>query len=129
MKLTREAVKERGGHIGPPIKRKVEWTDGNTGELVEADVWVRRLSYYSLVTDSQHVTKQDKGGIIASRIATAIVDEEGWPIFTEGDILGIDDEGNPTPDGPISSELAGNLYRLVHEVSKLGKLPSPANSG
>lgn len=127
MKLTKELALSRGGTIGAPVKRVVKWTDGNTGEMVEADVWVRRLSYHSLIGDAKAIQDQDRDLLVAHRIANSICDEAGQPIFTVNDILGLDDEGDPIldeqgePRGELTNELAGALYDLVHEVSGLAK--------
>lgn len=130
MQLTLDAVNKKGGFVGGPVKRVVEWT--HEGEKVEAEVWVRPMSYHTAMADVQ--AWQEGKDIKAARIAGCICHEDGSPVFRVCDITGIDDDGNPVmykneegkkvPRGCLSAELTNNLFNLISEVSGLGKSQS-----
>lgn len=129
MQLTVDGLKQQGGFTGAPVKREVEWTVGD--ETYKADVYVRRLSYFSAVTDASALSSH--GDLAAARIAHCIVDEAGKPIFQVTDITGIDEDGNPIMDldengelverGQLNSSLGTALLVAISEVNDLGKKP------
>ena len=124
MRLDVEALSKAGGFSGAPVKREIEW-----GEYV-FDVYVRRLSYHSAVSDFKAVAAN--GDIAAARIASCIVNEEGDPIFKVSDITGVEEDGSPvmTTDedgnkverGALAADLATELLVAISEVNGLGKL-------
>lgn len=126
MKLSVESLRAAGGFTGPPVKREVTWeVDGNE---YTADVYVRRLSYHSAVTD---VLSIDSGSdLAANRIANCIVDENGKAVFSVSDITGFFPDGEPVLDedgqerGALCSELSIALLGLIAEVNHLGKKPA-----
>lgn len=123
MRLDVAALAEAGGFSGGPVKREITWKE------FTFDVYVRRLSYHSAVSDVRAVGAN--GDIAASRIAACIVDEAGKPVFTSADITGIqedgtpvmveDDDGNLVERGALDAELAMTLMAVITEVNGLGK--------
>lgn len=123
MRLDLDAVSNAGGFSGAPVKREIEWKD------MVFDVYVRRLSYHSAVSDVRTIASN--GDIAASRIAACIVDEHGKPIFTVSDITGINEDGSPVmvknekgkmvERGSLDAELAMALMTVISEVNGLGK--------
>jgi len=127
MTLSLDSLTSGGGFSGPPVKRSVKWAVN--GEMREDEVYVRRLSYHSVMSDISTVRAGSDVG--ASRIAQCICDERGAPIFTVHDVTGIDADGNPimTKDadgndverGALCESLTHALFELVAEVNSLGK--------
>ena len=123
MRLDLDAVSSAGGFSGAPVKREIEWK-----EMV-FDVYVRRLSYHSAVSDVRTIAAN--GDIAASRIAACIVDDKGNPIFKVSDITGVEDDGSPVmvkdddgnlvERGSLDAELAMTLMTVISEVNGLGK--------
>lgn len=132
MQLSMDALSKNGGFAGGPVKRRVEWYDHNTKERVNADIWVRPLSFYTVMQDAESDAKQS---LVARRIAASICDEDGAPIFRVADITGINDDGTPimvkdengkkVERGPLNKELTDNLLAAIAEVSGLGKTETP----
>lgn len=123
MKLTVDGLRENGGFTGAPVKREVEWTvSGNT---YKADVYVRKLSYSTAISDASAVI--GGGDFAAARIAHCIVDEKGEPIFKVSDITGINEDGSPVldesgePRGQLNDSLGTALLVIISEVNGLGK--------
>lgn len=127
MQLTVDSLRAQGGFTGAPVKREIEWTIGD--ETYRADVYVRRLSYFSAVTDASALSSH--GDLAAARIAHCIVDETGKPVFKVSDITGVDENGGPVMDidedgelverGQLNSSLGTALLVAISEVNDLGK--------
>lgn len=109
MDLTLDALKDMGAFTGAPVEKEIVLKDGN--EEKTATVYVRRLSYYTAVSDIKSLSS--KSDAVAGRIASAICDKEGKPIFTPGDITG---EADPDR-GPLSRDIAMELLRVIGEVN------------
>ena len=128
MTLTVESLRDQGAFTGPPVKREITWTVGE--QEYKGDVYVRRLSYHSAVTDVQSLN--GGGDIGAARIAHCIVDEAGKPIFTLADVTGVNADGSPVLDedgnerGALCSELSLALLVAISEVNQLGKTDAPS---
>lgn len=113
MKLTLDNLKQIGAFTGPPVEKQITWTQG--GEEYTAIVYVRRLSYAAAVADVRAATGHKDH--IAGRIATAICDETGKPVFTPEDITGESD-----PDrGALDHGLTMALLTAIGEVNSSGK--------
>ncbi len=109
MDLTLDALKERGAFTGAPVEKEIVLTKGEKEET--ATVYVRRLSYYTAVSDIKSLSAKTEA--VAGRIASAICDKEGKPIFTAGDITG---EADPER-GPLNGEITMELLRVIGEVN------------
>jgi len=130
MKLSVDSLRESGSFAGAPVKREVSWTV--EGEVLTADVYVRRLSYASAVNDIQALAND--GDLGAARIATCIVDEDGNAVFRIADVTGFEDDGKPVINddgeerGGLISSLVTGLLVLIGEVNGLGKLDPEKDS-
>lgn len=127
--LSIKDLTEQGGFVGSPVKRTVSWKSFD-GEEVSADVYVRKLNFYSAVQEIQAFSDDD-GNSIASRIAGCICDEYGKNIFTPEIISGT---GQFTGQGPLCGSLTIALLAVIGEVNKLGEAKPensqiPTNSG
>jgi hypothetical protein len=109
MDLTLDALKDMGAFTGAPVEKEIVLKDGD--EEKTATVYVRRLSYYTAVSDIKSLSS--KSDAVAGRIASAICDKEGKPIFTSGDITG---EADPER-GPLSGDITMELLRVIGEVN------------
>lgn len=129
MTLSIDGIHASGGFAGGPAKREVTWVT-NSGEERTDLVYVRRLSYHSVMTDVISARSGKNSG--AARIALCICDEEGRPLFSEHDITGIDAEGNPIlfknketgemeERGAFNESLTYALFDAISEVNSLGK--------
>lgn len=148
MKLSLEGLRASGGFSGAPVKREIVWRD-ESGEKAVYDVYVRRLSFHTAVTDV--LAAVGYGNMAAGRIANSICTEHGAPIFTPYDVTGIDengkpilvrdDEGNPVQAaddegkplfndkgepifverGALDDDLTKSLLDVIGEVNGLGK--------
>lgn len=125
MKLTLDNVQKAGGFSGGAVARQIECEiDGNTYTY---DVYVRRLSYLEAMGVDADL---DPGLVLAHRIASSIVDEDGQPVFRVADITGYEDDGAPVldsegkPRGGLFSEMIAALASVVAEVNGLGKSTS-----
>ena len=117
MKLTLENLAAHGGFVTNRAEEKeINWT--HEGESFSATVNVLPLSYVTVKSDQ--FARQIQGDALAGRIASCIVDEEGKPVFTVGDVIGTADKER----GPLSAALTNELLRAIGEVSGLGKLPA-----
>lgn len=111
MDLTLDALKDMGAFTGAPVEKEITLkTEGK--EEQTATVYVRKLSYYTAVSDVKSISA--KSDAIAGRIASAICDKEGRPVFTPGDITG---EADPDR-GPLSREITMELLRVIGEVNE-----------
>ncbi|MGP9696224.1 phage tail assembly chaperone family protein, TAC [Halomonas sp. AOP27-A1-34] len=119
MKLSIETLAAHGGFV-PKRAVEKEITLEHDGQEFKATVNVLPMSYVTVRSD--HFARQVQGDALAARIACCIVNEEGKPVFTVGDVTG---EADPER-GPISRGLTNELLRVIGEVSNLGK--APANS-
>lgn len=128
MTLSLDSLAKDGGFSGPPVRKTIKWTVN--GEAREDDVYVRRLSYHSVMTDISVVRAGADVG--SARIAQCICDENGAPIFSVNDITGIDANGSPImmedPEtgqmverGALCESLTHALFEAVSEVNSLGK--------
>ncbi|MBI46760.1 MAG: phage tail protein [Marinobacter sp.] len=110
MDLTLDALKDMGAFTGAPVEKEIVLKkDGN--EEKTATVYVRKLSYYSAVSDIKSLNA--KSDAVAGRIASAICDKEGKQVFAPGDITG---EADPDR-GPLNSEITMELLRVIGEVN------------
>ncbi len=108
-----QTLQEKGVFCGPPVKRSIRWQEGDN--TLEADVFVRPISYFVAVADAQILNFG--GDATAQRIAASIVNEANKPVFTPGDITG---EADPER-GPFSASLTRALLVAIGEVSNLEK--------
>ena len=95
------------------VKKSITLTDLATGEEMQADVYVRPLSFESVAGDIR-TYGGDENDAIAQRIAYSIRDEHGAPIFTASQISGEDGKA-------LSPQLTYELLRVIGEVNLLGK--------
>ena len=129
MKLSLEGLQSSGGFTGAPVKREIEWVKGD--ETLVFDVYVRRLSFQTAVTDVHALSGH--GDLAANRIAYCICDEHGARVFKVSDITGVNDDGSPvlnddgTERGGIDNNLTLSLLSVIGEVNGLGK-PRPQTS-
>lgn len=123
MNLDLNTLKETNAFSGAPVKQQVTWRVGENEYT--ADVWVRRLSYYSAMNDIKVIGRELD--IAASRIASCIVDEAGKPVFKISDITGVYEDGAPVLDekgkerGAMCADLVNELIVLISEVNDLKK--------
>ncbi|GAB3099684.1 phage tail protein [Aestuariicella hydrocarbonica] len=118
MNLTLETLHQSGAFTGAPVKKDIEWMQGETP--LKGVVYVRRLSYVSVVEDFK--AKAGAQDAVAGRMAASICDADGKPIFTAADITG---DADPTR-GPLDPNLTMAFLAVIGEVNGLGKTkPSP----
>lgn len=114
MKLTVENLAANGGFVSrQAVEKEIKWS--HEGQEFTATVNVLPLSYATAKSDI--VSSQQKSDPLAARIAHCIVDDEGAPVFSVGDITG---EADPDR-GPLSNGLTHELLRVIGEASSLGK--------
>ncbi|WP_438283124.1 phage tail assembly chaperone family protein, TAC [Pseudomonas alabamensis] len=132
MKLNITTLQQAGSFTGRPVEKEIKWDQG--GETLTATVFVRPLGYQSAVSDVLAATgRQDS---IAGRIAAAICDEEGNPVFTVMDITHgpldpAEQEKDPESTkrlGALDGNLSVALLTVIHEVNALGKTSSSPTS-
>lgn len=116
--LSVDGLKQMGAFAGAPVEKEITWKQG--GDNITATVFVRRLSYHSVMSDISAV--KAKSDPVAGRIAACICDAEAKPIFTPADITG---EADPER-GPLDGNLTMALLAVIAEVNGLGK-QSPEN--
>jgi len=134
MRLSVDTVNQCGGFSGAPVKREIVWKKG--GEEYTFDVYIRRLSYHTAVSDVRSLSTD--GHIAARRLVHSIVDENGKPVFTFSDITGYDEEGNPVlvedengemvERGGLDDALVTLLLVEVSNVNNMGKTQPPIPS-
>jgi phospholipid N-methyltransferase len=110
MDLTLDALKDMGAFTGAPVEKEIVLKKDGKEEKT-ATVYVRKLSYYSAVADIKSLNA--KSDAVAARIASAICDKEGKPVFEPGDITGEAD----TDRGPLSRDITMELLRVIGEVN------------
>ncbi|WP_237673531.1 phage tail assembly chaperone family protein, TAC [Vreelandella profundi] len=114
MKITLENLAANGGFVSrKAVEKEISWE--NEGQEFKGTVNVLALSYATAKSDI--ISVRAKGDPLAARIAYCIVDDDGQPVFTEGDITG---EANPDR-GPLSAGLTNALLAVIGDVSGLGK--------
>lgn len=121
--LTLDALRSTGGFASAKLeKRTIKYT-GDDGESYEFDVYVKPLSYASVISSMR---AKDGGAdrVAAQNISASICDQDGNPIFTPEVITG---ESDPE-QGPLSAELTMALLGVIGEVSKGKKLAKQASS-
>lgn len=132
MKLNIAALQKVGSFTGRPVEKEIQWRQG--ADTLTATVFVRPLGYQAAVSDVLAAGgKQDS---IAGRIAAAICDEDGNPVFTAMDIThGPLDQEELAKDpkstkrlGALDGNLTVALLTVIHEVNNLGKMPSSPTS-
>lgn len=107
-KLSINDLKTAGQFVGQPELKTIAWS--HDGEDFEADVYVRKLSYKSAITDALSKSTED---ILAARIAACVCDAKGQAIFTAEDIKGEADKDR----GPMASGLFMALSNAVGEAN------------
>lgn len=132
MKLNIDSLRQAGAFTGRPVEKEISWRQGD--DTLTATVFVRPLGYQSAVSDVLAAGgKQDS---IAGRIAAAICDEEGNPVFTALDIThGPLDPAELAKDpestkrlGALDGNLTVALLKAAYEVNNLGKMPNSPSS-
>lgn len=113
MSLSLDALNKMGAFSGAPVKKQITWE--SEGEEHVIDVYVRRLSYKTAVSDIRSVKGNDDA--VAGRIANCICDDKGKAVFTPADITG---EADPKR-GPLDHNLTMALLNVIGEVNSLGK--------
>lgn len=113
MSLTVDSLNKMGAFSGAPVKKQVTWKQGE--EELTVDVYVRRLSYKTAVSDIRSINGHTDA--IAGRIANCICDEKGKAVFTPEDITGESDNER----GPLDHNLTMALLNVIGEVNQLGK--------
>lgn len=91
------------------VEREITWTSG--GSEHTATVYVKPMSYHAAVAD---LKSRDA---VAGRIASSIYDDNGEPVFTEGDVTG---EADPER-GSLCQSLTMALLAVIAEVSGLAE--------
>lgn len=120
MDLNLELLEKTGGFIKDElVKRTITLPNINTGEDIKADIYVKKLSYHSVVAETKN-----SGNYIATRIASSVFSKTGKPLFTVDQILGNDE----TVPGPLSAPLTDILLQAIAEVNDLGKTRKPQQS-
>ncbi|TDJ74735.1 phage tail protein [Pseudomonas putida] len=136
MKLNIDTLQQVGSFTGRPVEKEITWRQGS--EHLTATVYVRPLGYQSAVSDVLAAAGHQDS--IAGRIAAAICNEEGQPVFTAMDIThGPLDKAELAKDpkstkrlGALDGNLTVALLTAIHEVNNLGKTtssPTSTNSG
>jgi len=115
MQLTLDTLKASGAFTGPPVLKSITWQN-EAGESITADVYVRRLSFATLV-DGYKAAAAAGFDPVAQKIASCICDAEGKPVMTAGDVNG---EADPER-GPLCAALTEALLAVIGEVNGLGK--------
>lgn len=132
MKLTIDSLKQIGSFTGRPVEKEISWRQGE--DKLTATVFVRPLGYQSAVSDVLAAAGHQDS--IAGRIAAAICNEEGQPVFTAMDIThGPLDKEELAKDpnstrrlGALDGNLTVALLTAIHEVNNLGKTTSSPTS-
>lgn len=120
MKLNIDSLKEMGAFTGAPVEKEITWKQGD--EEFNATVYVRRMSYNSVIEESKAFSKKIEAA--AGRIASCICDENGKAVFTSEDIAEGPVVNNETGEraGPLCSELTWALLTVIAEVNSEGKM-------
>lgn len=115
MQLTLDTLKQAGAFTGAPVLKSITW-ENDEGASFTGDVYVRRLSYSTLV-EGYKAAAAAGFDPVAQKIASCICDAEGKPVFTAGDVNG---EADPER-GPLCAALTEALLAVIGEVNGLGK--------
>ncbi|WP_323115154.1 phage tail assembly chaperone family protein, TAC [Pseudomonas guariconensis] len=132
MKLSIDSLQQVGSFTGRPVEKEISWRQGE--DTLKATVYVRPLGYQSAVSDVLAAAGHQDS--IAGRIAAAICNEEGQPVFTVLDIThGPLDKVELAKDpkstkrlGALDGNLTVALLAVIHEVNNLGKTTSSPTS-
>lgn len=140
MQLSVESLVSSGRYVGEPVKEAIEWE--HDGDIIKNDVFVRRLSYQTAITDLMPTHEGAFGGATLSelrgafRIAHCIVDDKGEPVFTPAHILGVNEDGSPVyvkdENGDekqwhgIPDTLGQACLAAIGKVNGLGKRKRPS---
>lgn len=115
--LSVEMLKTAGAFApAKPERREIKWISDDQN-LHEAVVYIRKKSFITLIEESQSST--DSILVMASRISSSVVDENGTPIFKIEDIVGNDDHG------PICDSLSIALLNAIYDVNGVGNKADP----
>lgn len=114
MEITLDSLKAAGAFTGRPVEKEIEWKQGEN--LIKATVFIRPSGYHSAKSDL--LAFGGKVDNVAGRIAAAICDETGKPVFTPQDITG---EADPDR-GALDGKLTIALLIAIQEVNDLGKM-------
>ena len=128
MLLSVEKLRAADAFVGAPVKKELKWEKDGVEHVF--DVYVRRLSYHTAVSDLRNYASGDPA---VERIAHCIVDEQGAPVFTVSDITGRDENGDPVivdgkERGALDPGLSVALLSLIAEVNNLGKTQAPSST-
>lgn len=110
MELTIKNLEQAGSFVAGYEKCEVVWLQG--ASEFRADVYVRRLSYHSVVAEIQ--ASESRNDAIAGRISACICDASGAPIFTVDDIVGA---GDAEHRGAINHNLTMALLAAISKVN------------
>lgn len=111
MDLSVELIEQSGAFVKDAlVKKEITFTDKNTGKPVKADVYIKRLSYHTIVSEVGN-----QADFLAARIASSVCSKTGKPIFTAEQVSG--SGGN----GALSADLTTALLNAIGEVNALGK--------
>lgn len=132
MKLNIDTLQQVGSFTGRPVEKEITWRQGS--DHLTATVYVRPLGYQSAVSDVLAAAGHQDS--IAGRIAAAICNEDGQPVFTALDIThGPLDKAELAKDpkstkrlGALDGNLTVALLTAIHEVNNLGKTTSSPTS-
>ncbi|EKF9664432.1 phage tail assembly chaperone family protein, TAC [Vibrio mimicus] len=118
--LTVEMLKQAGAFApAKPERREIKWIN-DSQEIIEAVIHVRKSSFITMIEESKSVA--DSSYLMATRIASSVVDEQGKPVFTVDDLLGNEERG------PICQSLAIALLNAIYDVNGVGKKADPKPS-
>lgn len=111
MDLSLELIDQSGGFVKDAlVKKEITFTDKNSGKPVKADVYIKKLSYHTIVSEVGHA-----GDFLAARIASSVCNKTGKPIFTAEQVSG------GSGAGALSADLTSALLNAIGEVNSLGK--------
>lgn len=118
--LTVEMLKQAGAFAPTkPERREIKWIN-DSQDIIEAVIHVRKSSFITMIEESKSVS--DSSYLMATRIASSVVTEQGQPVFTVDDLLGNEDHG------PICQSLAIALLNAIYDVNGVGKKADPKPS-
>lgn len=124
MKLTLDTLKSSGAFTGRPVEKEITWKDKDGADHT-ATTYVRPLGFH--FTKYALLAANGESDTVAGRIAAAICDENGEPVFTPDDITGHADPERGALDGSLTIA----LLIAIQEVNSMGKESSAqkTNSG
>lgn len=119
MELSLDLLKEAGAFApAKPEQTEINWTAVD-GTEHKATVHVVKKSFATAAREIQNHAGTGFGEHMAGRIAASIVDANGKPIFTTGDVLGNDDHG------PMCDSLGWALIDAINRVNGFSAEPDP----